>query len=47
MPPTSRGGYAHSLGIAETALLAMDAVYPIPSIYLHLVAVMDLASLRP
>lgn len=40
------GDYAHSLGIAETALLAMDAVYPIPSIYLHLVAVMDLVSLR-
>ncbi len=40
------GDYAHSLGIAETALLAMEAVYPIPSIYLHLVAVMDLVSLR-
>ncbi len=40
------GDYARSLGIAEAALLAQGAVHPIPSIYLHLVAVMDLVSLR-
>ena len=40
------GDYAHSLGIAETLLTGMEEVYPIPFIYLHLVAVMDLMSLR-
>lgn len=40
------GDYARSLGIAETALLSMGELYPIPAIYLHLVAVMDLMSLR-
>lgn len=40
------GDYARSLGIAETALLGMEYLYPIPAIYLHLVAVMDLMSLR-
>lgn len=40
------GDYARSLGIAETALMGMEEVYPIPAIYLHLVAVMDLVSLR-
>ena len=40
------GDYARSLGIAETALLGMEDLYPIPAIYLHLVAVMDLMSLR-
>ncbi|OUN44066.1 helix-turn-helix domain-containing protein [Enorma massiliensis] len=40
------GDYARSLGIAEAALLAQGAVHPIPSIYLRLVAVMDLVSLR-
>ena len=40
------GDYAHSLGIAETALLGMEDLYPVPAIYLHLVAVMDLMSLR-
>lgn len=40
------GDYAHSLGIAETALMGMEEVYPIPAIYLHLIAVMDLMSLR-
>ena len=38
--------YAHSAGIVE-ATLAMGAVsYPIPAIYLHLVAVMDYMSLK-
>ena len=40
------GDYARSLGIAETALMVQEGIYPIPSIYLHLVAVMDLMSLR-
>lgn len=40
------GDYARSLGIAETALMGMEEVYPIPAIYLHLIAVMDLVSLR-
>lgn len=38
--------YAQSLGIVETAL-AMDAEqYPVPAIYLHLMAVMDYMSLK-
>ena len=38
--------YAYSAGIVEAAL-AMDASrYPIPAIYLHLVAVMDYMSLK-
>ena len=40
------GDWARSLGIAQTALLMQDEVHPIPAIYLHLVAVMDLMSLR-
>lgn len=40
------GDYARSLGVAETTLMVMDETYPIPCIYLHLVAVMDLMSLR-
>lgn len=40
------GDYARSLGIAETALLMQDAIHPIPTIYLHLVAVMDLMAQR-
>ena len=40
------GDYSRSLGIAETALMGMEEVYPIPAIYLHLIAVMDLMSLR-
>lgn len=40
------GDYARSLGIAETALIGMEDLYPIPAIYLHLVAVMDLMNLR-
>ncbi len=41
-----QGRYTESLGIAETALVMQDEVYPIPVIYLHLVCVMDLMSLR-
>ena len=41
-----KGDYSLSLGIAETSLMVQDEVYPIPSIYLHLIAVMDLMSLR-
>lgn len=41
-----QGDYSKSLGIVE-ATLAMEAeAYPIPSIYLHLIAVMDYMSLR-
>lgn len=40
------GDYARSLGIAETVLVGMEEVCPIPAIYLHLVAVMDLVGLR-
>ncbi|MBM6952143.1 LuxR C-terminal-related transcriptional regulator [Enorma phocaeensis] len=40
------GEHSLSLGIAETALLGMDKTYPIPAIYLHLVAVMDLMARR-
>ena len=41
-----QGNYAESLGIAETALMMQEDVYPIPAIYLHLVCVMDHMSLR-
>ncbi len=40
------GDHARSLGIAETALLVTGDLYPIPAIYLHLAAVMDLMALR-
>ncbi|MCR8908857.1 LuxR C-terminal-related transcriptional regulator [Thermophilibacter sp. ET337] len=40
------GDYAHSLGIAQTALVMQGQTYPIPTVYLHLVAIMDLMSLR-
>lgn len=41
-----KGDYEHSAGIVE-GTLAMDAArYPIPAIYLHLVAVMDYVSLK-
>lgn len=36
-----KGEYERSIGIVETALAMQDKMYPIPSIYLHLVAVMD------
>lgn len=38
--------YAKSLGIVEATLAMSGADYPIPAIYLHLVAVMDCMSLR-
>ncbi len=38
--------YAASAGIAETALALEEELYPIPSIYLHLVAVMDYMTLK-
>ena len=40
------GDYARSLGIVQTALSLYVETYPVPSIYLHLVAAMDLMSLR-
>lgn len=41
-----REEYKKSLGIVETALVMGAEKYPIPSIYLHLVAVMDHISLK-
>ncbi len=41
-----QGNYSQSLGIAETALLMQQEVFPIPTIYMHLVAVMDYMSLK-
>ena len=38
--------YEHSLGIVEGTLAMQDTLYPIPTIYLHLVAVMGYMSLR-
>lgn len=38
--------YGRSLGIAETALALQSEIYPIPTIYLHLVAVMNYMSLK-
>ncbi len=38
--------YGTSIGIVETALALEGETYPIPSIYLHLVATMDYMSLR-
>lgn len=40
------GSYETSLGIIQGAFAMADAVYPIPAIYLHLAAVMNLVSLR-
>ena len=40
------GDYSRSLGLVEAALLMAPNAYPIPEIYLHLVAVMDCMSLR-
>ena len=40
------GDYAKSLGIVETALDIEQEKYPIPSIYLHLVAVMNAVSIK-
>ncbi len=41
-----QGDYGKSIGIAETAFAMQTEVYPIPSIYMHLVAVMDYMSLK-
>ncbi len=41
-----QGQYAASFGIVEGALTMGAAQYPIPAIYLHLVAVMDCMSLK-
>ena len=38
------GDYAQSFGIAQTALMTQEDVYPIPSIYLHLIAVIGPSS---
>ena len=40
------GDYGRSLGIVETAFAMQAETYPIPSIYLHLAAVMDYMSLK-
>lgn len=41
-----QGDYSKSIGIVETALAMQTRCYPIPSIYLHLAAVMDYMSLK-
>lgn len=41
-----QGEYERSLGIAEATLAMQEKLYPIPTIYLHLAAVMDYMSLR-
>lgn len=41
-----KGEYAKSAGSVETALVMGAASYPIPAIYLHLVAVMDYMSMK-
>lgn len=41
-----KGEYAHSAGIVEAALVMGASAYPISSIYLHLVAVMDYISMK-
>lgn len=38
--------YGRSLGIAETALALQSEIYPIPTIYLHLIVVMNYMSLK-
>ena len=38
--------YSKSLGIVEGTVSVQDAIYPIPMIYIHLVAVMDCISLK-
>lgn len=40
------GDYEHSLGLAESALLFCEQTHPIPEIYLRLIMVMNLMSLR-
>ncbi|MCD7776255.1 MAG: hypothetical protein LUH54_02660, partial [Firmicutes bacterium] len=41
-----QGDYGRSLGIVETSLSFMSKLYPIPAVYLRLVAVMDYISLK-
>lgn len=41
-----QGDYGKSIGIVETAFAMQPEVFPIPSIYMHLVAVMDYMSLK-
>lgn len=41
-----QGEYQRSLGIIETTLILQEKLYPIPTIYLHLVAVMNHISLK-
>ncbi len=41
-----QGDYAHSVGIVEATLSMGASSYPIPAIYLHLIAVMDYMSLK-
>lgn len=41
-----QGDYGRSLGIVETAFSMQPQIYPIPSIYMHLAAVMDYMSLK-
>ncbi|MCC8061092.1 MAG: helix-turn-helix transcriptional regulator [Clostridiales bacterium] len=41
-----QGDYGRSIGIVETSLSFMPKLYPIPAIYLRLVAVMDYMSLK-
>ena len=41
-----QGDYGKSIGIVETAFAMQPEVYPIPSIYMHLVAVMDYMGLK-
>ena len=40
------GDYGRSVGIVETAFALQTEVYPIPAIYLHLMAVMDYMGLK-
>lgn len=41
-----KGEYERSRGIVETGLAFSPQLYPIPSVYLHLVAAMDAASMK-
>ena len=41
-----QGDYSRSIGIVESAFATQTETYPIPAIYMHLVAVMDYMSLK-
>lgn len=41
-----QGDYSKSIGIVETTFAMQTEIFPIPSIYMHLVAVMDYMSLK-